>query len=544
MELPSGKVIFLTTDIEGSTRHWEEHPEVMTPALIRHNQLAEEVLSRHEGYLLSNRGAGDSLFMVFTSPVQALCATVELQIAYEREPWIGGISLRVRMGLHSGEVSLIDGNYYGQMVNFTIRITSLGHAGQVVLSEAMYEALQGHEYAPITLRNLGSYQQREGHDLGRIYQAVHPDFPAYFPRLRFVKPPSNNLPVRSSRFFGREPQIDYLAIALERVRLLTITGCAGIGKTRVALQVAQRMMQGEGEGIWYVDFAQPGTAEEIIAKTMGVALEGEGSLLERSLDALAPQNLLLIWDHGEEIAERNSTLVEAILSKAPQVRILACEHESLGIPGEELFALGPFELPSTTEMPTIEALTQNEAVALFVDCASTTVPAFTLDEKRLQLIATLCATLAGLPYAIELVAVRFREIDIAHPSTELPRVTSGVEKRDWTTKIADLIAWSYSLLSESEQILLCRLSVIAGTWSSEMAEHICADEQIELWEILDLIYTLDSHSLLTYEEQAGQSLYRMHESVRKFVAPHLKASGQTEKFQARYETFLRGGYTA
>lgn len=534
MELPTGKVVFLTTDIAGSTRHWEEHPEVMTPALIRHNQLAEEVLARHNGFLLSHRGAGDSLFMVFSSPIDALRATVALQIAYEQEPWIGGISLRVRMGLHYGEVHLVDGNYYGQMVNFTIRIASLGHPGQILLSEPMFQALENTELSPITLRNLGTYQQTEGHGLGRVYQASHPDLPVYFPRLRFVHPPPNNIPNRAARFIGRESIIGQVRDAFQTSRLLTITGGAGVGKTRIALEVAKQMVEAEGEGIWYIDFEQRGALGKVIARAVGAHIEENDRHEENILQHISSQNLFLVWDHVERLEGEEIPWIESILSVAPQVRILVCKSTPLGLESEATFELPSLQLPTLNEAP--ESLTQNEAVALFMDCISATLPYLALTEQHLQNIAVLCQRLQGIPLAIELMGVRFRENNSTDIATENLDSGTQIPLREQDALLAGLVAWSTSLLTASERLLLFRLSVFEGIWTSQLAEKVCADEEIELWEILDLIYTLDSLALLTYEEHDGESYYRMHSTIRAFALEQLKESGQLPHFQSRYIT--------
>jgi predicted ATPase/class 3 adenylate cyclase len=525
------------TDIVGSTRHWEQHPELMTVNLIRHDRLAHEIIPQYEGTIITNRGAGDSLFIVFTNAINAVYAAVALQIAYEKETWEGGITLHVRMGLHTGEANIISGNYYGQMVNFNMRLSSLGHGGQVVLSSTTYEAVKGYDFEGIALRNLGVYRQNEGHEMGNVYQAVHLELPSHLPRLRFVLPPENNLPAQSSRFIGRKEIVAQIRQQFHSNRLITLTGDEGIGKTRLALEVAQEELSAEGEGVWYVDLDQKETLSVILARAVGYPTTSV--TLAELMRWMQAKNILLVWDHGARLAY----LLEVFLKVVPQLRVLVCQKLPLGWEVEREIDIHALEVPPQESLLSAETLLQNESFALFVDRATRAMPTFTLNAQNMAPISALCRLVQGIPYAIELVAARFREAPLERIYSEIEKVPEILGTDSCYTLLQGVIGWSFDRLTSSEQVLLQRLSVFSGLWSVATAEIVCSDAIIELWEILDLHNSLADYGLLAYEVREGETYYRMHDAVRHFALPRLVESGEYETFQIAYITMQQKGRT-
>jgi class 3 adenylate cyclase len=483
---PTGTITFLFTDIEGSTRLWEQQPEAMEAALARHDALAADAIQRHEGTLVKHRGEGDSLFAVFARAADAVAAAVALQQALITEPWPAQTVPRVRLALHTGDAVLRDGDYFGPAVNRCARLRAVAHGGQLLLSSATQELVRDALPEGVTLRELGEHRLRDLARPERVFQLLHPDLPADFPPLASLNTLPNNLPQQVTSFIGREKEMAEVRRLLDKTRLLTLTGSGGTGKTRVSMQVAADLLEGEGDGVWLVELAplaDPALVPQAVATALGIREEPGKPLSQTLVDFLKPKRLLLLLDNCEHLLAACAELAEQILRHCPGVQILATSREGLNIPGETTYRLPSLSLPDPRQLPSsVEGLTQYEAVRLFIDRATAAVPSFTVTNQNAPAVAQLCVRLDGIPLAIELAAARVKALSVEQINARIAdmfRLLTGGSRtalpRQQTLRAA--IDWSYDLLSEKEKILLRRLSVFAGGWTLEAAEQVCADPE-------------------------------------------------------------------
>jgi class 3 adenylate cyclase len=486
MSRPTGTVTFLFTDIEGSTRLWEQQPEAMEEALARHDALAAGIIQQHDGHLVKHRGEGDSLFAVFTRAADAVAAGVALQRALHTEPWPAQANLRVRVALHTGDALLRDGDYFGAAVNRCARLRAVAHGGQTLLSSATQELIRDVLPEGMGFRDLGEHRLRDLARPERVFQLLHPDLPDDFPPLSSLNTLPNNLPQQVTSFIGREKEMADVRRLLATTRLLTLTGSGGTGKTRVSLQIAADLIAGEGDGVWLVELAPLADASlvpQAVATALGVREEPGKPLDQTLVEFLKPKRLLLLLDNCEHLLAACAELAGLILRGCPGVQIIATSREGLNIPGETTYRLPSLSLPDPRHLPsTAESLSQYEAVRLFIDRATAAVPSFAVTNQNAPAVAQLCVRLDGIPLAIELAAARVKAMSVEQINgriADMFRLLTGGSRtalpRQQTLRAA--IDWSYDLLSEKEKILLRRLSVFAGGWTIEAAEQVCSDPE-------------------------------------------------------------------
>ena len=539
-EPPSGTVTFLLTDIEGSTRLWEQHPEEMKAAVTRHDALAAQVIATHAGSLVKGRGEGDSLFAVFARATDAVGAAAALQLALLAEAWPTPTPLRVRMALHTGEADFREGDYYGAVVNRCARLRATAHGGQVLLSLATKELVRPRLPEGAGLKDLGQRRLRDLAQPEHVYQLLHPDLPADFPPLRSLDELPNNLPQQATSFVGREQVMAEVKRLLEKTRLLTLTGSGGTGKTRLSLQVATEVLEEYEDGVWLVELApisEPVLVPQAVATVLGIKEEPGKPLTQTLVDALKPKHRLLLLDNCEHLLAACADLADAVLRGCPKVRILASSREGLNISGELTYPIPSLSLPDARKLPPVESLTKYEAVRLFIERAGFSQPGFTLTYQNAPAVAHVCCRLDGLPLAIELAAARVKTLPIEKLSERLDdrfRLLTGGSRtalpRQQTLRAT--IDWSYELLSEPERLLLQRLCVFAGGWTLEAAEAVCAGERVPAWEVLDLLTGLVEKSLVMYEEHQGR--YRLLETVGQYASDRLSESGEGETWRDRH----------
>lgn len=566
LHLPAGTVTFLFTDIEGSTKLWETHPEAMKVALVRHDALLRDCIQKHRGIVVKSRGEGDSFFAVFDLAADAVWAALAIQQALQSEKWPAEVPLRVRVALHTGEAEMREGDYFGAPVNRCARLRAIAHGGQTLLSqstaELVYEALP----AGATLRDLGEHRLRDLSRPERVFQLEHPDLPSGFPSLKSLDALPNNLPIQLSSFIGREREKDDVKRLLSKTRLLTLTGVGGCGKTRLALQVAADLLEDYPDGVWVVELAALADATRVaqaVASTLAIREEssgqalGEGGsvalmsserdlpLLTRLIAYLRSRKLLLILDNCEHILLACAQLADTLLRSCPSLRILATSREALGIAGELTYHVPSLSLPEPRQPQPVEHLSQFEAVRLFVDRSVFHQPEFRLTDENAPAVAQVCQRLDGIPLAIELAAARVKALPVEQIAKRLGdrfRLLTGGSRtalpRHQTLQAA--MDWSYELLSEKERILFCRLSVFSGGFTLEAAETICVGEGLDRNEVMDLLMHLIDKSLVVYEERDGEARYRMLETVRQYSRNRLLESGHSERLRDRHlEFFVR-----
>lgn len=543
MELPVGTVTFLLTDVEGSTRLWEQHGAMMGGALARHDQLISAAVTAHGGLVIKSRGEGDALFAVFARASDGVAAALAAQLALHAEPWPAPITLRVRMALHTGEAELRGGDYFGPVVNRAARLRAVGHGGQVLLSEATAVLARPDLPAGAGLRPLGSHRLKDLAASEAVSQLLHPALPDAFQPLRSLDTLPNNLPVQVTQFIGREQELADVQRLLGATRLLTLTGAGGTGKTRLALQVAADALDSFPDGVWLVDLASlsdPAAVPQVAAQVLGVREEPGRTVLASLTEHLRDRQALLLLDNCEHLIGAVATLASTLLRACPKVRLLATSREALAIAGETTWQVPPLGLPDRRHLPGLEALSQYAAVRLFIDRAAAAVPGFAVTNETAPVVAEICYRLDGIPLAIELAAARVKVLSPDEIRRRLDDrfrlLTSGDRTalpRQQTLRA--LVDWSYDLLSESERTLWRRLAAFAGPFSLAAAEAVAAGDGIESYEVLDLLAVLVEKSLVVADRQGAETRYRLLETIRRYGEERLRQAGEEEAVRNRHQ---------
>jgi predicted ATPase/class 3 adenylate cyclase len=538
-ELPSGTVTFLFTDIEGSTALWERDQVAMRLAVDRHLTLLRAATERSGGALF--KVVGDAVQAAFPTAPDAVSAALDSQRKLCNESWPAGIgSVRVRMALHTAAATPQDDDYLAPGLNRLSRLLAAAHGGQVLLSLATQDLARDTLPAGASLRDLGEHPLRDLYRPERVFQLLHPDLPADFPPLRTLATRPNNLPVQPTPFVGREDQVARIGDLLSRddVRLLTITGPGGVGKTRVALQAAADVLEAFPDGVWFVDLSvldDPALVPAAVATVLSVRDEGSG-LTERLASVLREKRLLLVLDNFERVVEA-AQFVADLLTHAPLVKVLVTSRTPLHAYGEREFPLAPLLLPDPARLPSLERLSQYETVRLFIQRAQAVKPDFVVTNENAPAVAEICSRLDGLPLAIELAAAFVKVLPpqalLKRLEKRLPLLTGGARtlpRRQQTMR--DAIAWSHDLLAPDEQALFRRLAVFAGGCTLEAAETVVAPEGT--LDVLGGIASLVDKSLLRQEEGIeGDPRFRMLETVREYGLERLEAAGEDEETRGR-----------
>jgi len=550
-ELPAGTVTFLLTDIEGSSRLWETVPEAMEVALERHNRLVTGVIEDHGGVVVTSRGEGDSFFAAFAGAVSAVEAAGACQLRLGTEAWPAGAALRVRMGLHTGDAHVQDGDYVDHApINRCARVKAAAHGGQVLVTKTTRDLVAGRLGGGFGLTSLGEFRLRDVAEPELLYQLTHADLPADFPPIRTVAERGPRpLPVDTTSLVGRERAIGELADLLVRpeVRLVTLTGPGGVGKTRLALAVAGRMGGRFSSGVVFASLAgvtEPGLVVGGIGRAVGADLAGTGAPLQALAEQLGDGAWLLILDNLEQVTGAAGELDE-LLADCPGVVILATSRTVLGLRAEREYPVPPLPLPAgpsadATGVPLPEVMA-SPAVALFVDRARAVRPDFALTEANAAAVVAICRRLDGLPLAIELAAARTRLLD---PGALLDRLsksldalgTGAVDLPERQRTLRATVEWSVGLLDDGERSLLEIMAVFTGGWTVEAAAEVAGLSEDRA---LDLTEALARHSLVQLDRTAHGPRLRMLETIREFVAERLGARPDVTEVARRHASFYR-----
>lgn len=546
--LPVGTVTFLFTDIQGSTRLWEEYPEIMQDALARHDALVRQAIERNNGTVFKT--AGDSFCAAFPTVLDAITAALTAQLFLQSAPWPEETPIKVRMAIHTGAAEMRDRDYFGPPLNRVARLLSAGHGGQILLSQTAYSLVQDLLPPDITLRDLGEHRLKDLSRPEQTFQLLHPSLLDEFPPLRSLENPNlpNNLPQQTTSFVGREKETAEIRSRIQTQRFVTLTGSGGVGKTRLSLQVAADMLDAFPDGVWFVELASladPEYVPQTIASVLNVPEESGQTPTFTLLNALKNKHLLLVLDNCEHVLTACAQLVGRILQSCSGVRILASSREALGVAGEQTYRVPSLSLPGRKRSITIDTLTQYEAVRLFIDRAVLIRPDFTVTNLNAPAVASICTRLDGIPLALELAAARVRLLTVEEINTRLTdafRLLTGGSRtalpRQQTLRAA--IDWSYNLLTTQEQRFLARLSVFVGGWTIEAAEAVCSGEAtggdigVEDWEILDLLTALVDKSLVVADTEGSFAQYRLLETVRQYATEKLLQSGEKDALQTRH----------
>ena len=534
--LPTGTVTFLFTDIENSTPLWEKHPEAMKSALAKHDSLVRSISLLHNGRIIKT--TGDGFHVVFATATDAVQVAIHAQQAIQKESW-DDVAIKVRMGIHTGEAELRDGDYFGGTLNLAARIMSIGHGGQILISETTLQIAQEHLSDHLSVTDLGEHRLKGLSKIERIFQISTPDLQQEFPALKSLTHISNNLPTQLTSFIGRERELEEAQSKLENARLLTLIGPGGTGKTRLSIQLGAQLLSSFKDGVWWVEFApisDPSLVMQTIASVYDIG-EVPGVPLKMLVhDFVREKHLLLILDNCEHLVDASARVVDEILHVAPKVKIIVSSREALGINGETVYRVPSLSLPNQDEV-TKEAALRFESVMLFVERASAANPKFHLTDENASSVAQICSRLDGIPLAIELAASRitvFSPEQIAKRLDDRFKLLTGGSRtalpRQQTLRA--LIDWSYELLSDGEQALLRRLSVFAGGWTFETAETIC--NNVDVFEHLP---KLVNKSLVTMNDEGDESRYFLVETIRQYARDKLLESGEGEGTRRRHFTY-------
>ncbi len=523
-DLPTGTVTLLLADVEGSTQLWETRPEETAAAVAQLDQTLAEVVLAHDGVRPIEQGEGDSFVVAFSRASDAVACALALQRAA-----LG--PLRLRIGIHTGEVRLRDeGNYIGPTINRTARLRELAHGGQAVLSGATEPLVVDQLPAGAWLTDLGTHPLRDLPRPERVVQLCHPDLRNEFPPLRLPKTvAAHGLPAQLTNFVGRAAEMTHVRQLLTEQRLVTLTGAGGVGKTRLAVQIAAKMASEFDGGVWYVDLApitNPDAVPTSMMRALGLTNQPGRSTTDTLLRFVADHQLLVVLDNCEHLLDAIAALVVALLGASSALTLLATSREPIGVPGEV-----------TWRVPSL-SLT-DEAVELFGDRARRVVPDFTIDDETETAVAEICRRLDGIPLAIELAAARVRAlslreiVDGLHDRFRL--LTGGARtavRRQQTLHAS--VDWSHALLSEPERVLFRRLAVFFGGFDLDAAQAVGGSESMQRFQVLDQLTLLVDKSLVATENAGDRTRYRLLETVRQYALEKLAESGEANAVRTRH----------
>ena len=536
--LPSGTVTFLFTDIEGSTRLAQAHPDEMPALLARHHEILRQSIQAQNGYVFQNDG--DSLAVAFHSPVDALKAAFAAQKLLQKESW-SPASIKVRMGIHTGTAKLNDASaatvYTGYATLATTqRVMSAGHGGQILLSGATQELIRHALPENTELMDLGERRLKDLLRPEHLYQLNIVGLPTSFPPLKTLDVSLTNLPTQLSTFIGREKEVEQIKKRLEKNRLVTLTGSGGVGKTRLSIRVAFELLDGYPNGVWIAELASitdPALVAKTLCAALGLELHGNMSPIDILTSYLHSKKLLLVVDNCEHLIDACAQLCQTLLYACPNLRIIASSREALGIDGENAYRVPSLSLPNSKDgLSTIE---KSEAVKLFMERATAALPEFKITEANAAAIAQICQRLDGIALAIELAASRVKLLKVEQIAARLDdafRLLTGGSRtalpRQQTLRA--LIDWSYNLLSEEERTILRRLSIFMGGWTLEAAEYVCDNPNM-----LDLSTHLVDKSLVSVDlEHGNEPRYYLLETIRQYAREKLAEQGESESIRNRH----------
>jgi predicted ATPase/class 3 adenylate cyclase len=543
-ELPSGTVTFLITDLESSTRLWEELPEAMSEALARHDEILRGSVETHDGVVISTMG--DGIAAVFASAPDALAAAVEAQRRLGGQSMAETGLLRARMALHTDEGRLrAPGEYMNQPLNRCARLMGAAHGGQLLISDATAALTRGSLPDGSELVDLGEHRLRDLAAPLRVFQVSHVDLTGEFPPIRSLDALPGNLTPQLTSFVGRDSELAGLAGALATSRLVTVTGVGGVGKTRLAVRVAAEVLTRFRDGVWLCELGladDDETMGQVVAGTLGVSRRPRMSPAQSVSDYLRAKDLLLVLDNCEQILGPAGDFAELVLQECPDVRILATSREGLGVPGEHVWPLRSMSVPDLTGTD----VGTSDAVILFVDRAGEARASFRLDASNEAAVAEICRRLDGIPLAIELAAARVVSMTASEISGLLDerfRLLTGGRRRsvERHQTLRAAVDWSYSLLTGHERAVFDRLGVFAGSFDRRAAQAVVAGDGIEAWDVLDTLGELVAKSMIVAEDTVGDATrYQMLETLGQYAREHLDESGNTDHWRRRHAEYFAG----
>jgi predicted ATPase len=514
-------VTFLFTDVEGSTRRWEADAGSMRVALAAHDEVLRRAIEGHGGWLFKH--TGDGVCAAFASPRSAVDVAVAAQRALE---------LPVRMGLATGESELREGDYFGAVLNRAARVMAAGHGGQILLADSTAGLLSG-----VDLLDLGPRWLRDLPTPVGVFQVRAAGLRTAFPPLRALDTSPGNLRPATTSFIGRESEVAELHAAVKAHRLVTLTGVGGVGKTRLALEVAARLADEFPDGVWFFELAavaDPAAVPDAVAAVLGITQQPGRSVAQSVAAALEGRVRLLVFDNCEHVLDAAADLIEAVLAASATAKIVATSREGLGIADERLWPVPSLDVGAGVD---------SAAVALFVERAQHVSPRFTVGEDdEAAAVVEICRRLDGIPLAIELAASRMAAmtaIEVRDRLDQRLRLLVGSRRglsRHHTLRHA--VAWSYDLLDEPEKAVLDRCSVFAGGFDLQSACAVMGSD--DDFATLDLLDALVRKSLLVADRSSGRTRFSMLETIRQFAEEQLVAGGEASQIRAAHSRYFAG----
>jgi predicted ATPase len=514
-------VTFLFTDVEGSTRRWEADADEMRAALAAHDQVLRKAIEARGGWLFKH--TGDGVCAAFASPRSA----VDAAVAAQRE-----LELPVRMGVATGEAELRDGDYFGAVLNRAARVMAAGHGGQILLAESTAGLLGG-----VDLVNLGPRRLRDVPMPVGVFQVQAVGLRTDFPALRALDTTPGNLRPATTSLIGRESEVAELQGVVKAHRLVTLTGVGGVGKTRLAVEVAGRLVDEFPDGVWFFELAavtDPAAVPDAVAAALGITQQPGKSVSESVAAALEGRVRLLVIDNCEHVLAAAADLIEAILAHSATVRILATSREGLGVPDEQVRPVRSLDAAAGID---------SAAVSLFVERAQGISPGFSMvDGDEAAAVTEICQRLDGIPLAIELAASRMASMTASEMRDRLDhrfRLLVGSRRgleRHHTLRHA--VAWSYDLLADTEKTVLDRCSVFAGGFDLQSACAIAGSDDRDEYAILEILDALVRKSLLLAVRSGGRTRYSMLETIRQFAEEQLVTSSAAEAVRAAHARYF------
>lgn len=520
---PSGVLTFLFTDIEGSTRRWEADADAMRTALAAHDEVLRSAIKRHGGWLFKH--TGDGVCAAFSSPKTAVDAAIAAQRA---------LQLPVRMGLATGEAELRDGDYFGAVLNRAARVMAAGHGEQILLAESTAGLL-----SEVDLVDLGPRRLRDVPMPVGVFQVRAAGLRAKFPPLRTLDTTPGNLRPAGTSLVGRESEVNDVKEALHDHRLVTLTGVGGVGKTRLALEVASRLRDEFPDGVWFFELAavaDPSAMPDAVAAVLGISQQPGKSVVDSVAAAQEGRVRLLVIDNCEHLRDAAADLTEAILAQSTTVTILATSREGLGVVDEQLWLVPPLDVAAGTD---------SAGVTLFVERARSVAQRFSLaGTEDAAAVVDVCRQLDGIPLAIELAASRMASmtpVEVRDRLDQRFRLLVGSGRglaRHQTLRHA--VAWSYDHLSDTEKALLDRCSVFAGGFDLQSACAVAGSEHSDEYVVLDLLDALVRKSLLVADRSSGRTRFSMLETIRQFAEEQVVTSGAAAVVRTVHARYFAG----
>ena len=561
MEPAARTATFLMTDIEGSTRLWEQQRAAMTVALEAHDALLRTAVERAHGTIVKT--TGDGLLATFDRPEAGLTAAIEGQHALEEQAWPATGRLRVRMAIASGSAEVRNGDFFGPTLNRVARLMAIGHGDQVLVSSSTVSLVADDLPPACELIDLGEHRLRDLDRPEHVYQLVAAGLRREFPPLRASRERPTNLRLQVTSFVGRERELADLRTLIATSRLVTLVGAGGAGKTRLALQIAADALDEYPDGAWLVELAPISDPDLVVAeigRTLGVQAQPGRSPVDPIVDYLRRKQLLLLLDNCEQVIEAAALTADRLIGSCPALHVLASSRERLGVDGEAVFAVPSLALPDTGDRfdvtgpaddAEVELAARSEAIRLFVDRARATLPSFNLDRTNVRAVVDICRRLDGIPLALELAAARINVLsagEIAQGLDDRFRLLTGGRRTAVPRQrtLQGLIDWSWDLLDAVDRRLLRRLAVFAGSWSLDAAAAVthglddpaAPPAGASRLETLDALGRLIDRSLVLATRDAA-TRYGMLETIREYARERLEESGDAAEQRTRHLAYFR-----